>query len=159
MARNLKCASVLAVATALFSSSVSAQSVHPLRQYDEPDIRSSVSLTIPLGGRRGTEASKPQLSLDFEQKHHRQGQLNTVQDNVDLKLNSNQFKPQKARIGFTLDEKPRLMMNGKPYDLPEGKANASTAEKVGIGVGALVGIGALVIGTGLVIIATSDGSD
>ena len=51
------------------------------------------------------------------------------------------------------------MMNGRPYELPEGKAGASTLEKVGIGAATLVGIGVLVVGTGLLVIATSDSSD
>ena len=51
------------------------------------------------------------------------------------------------------------MMNGKPFALPEGTANASTAGKLGIGAAVLVGVGFLVVGTGLIIIASSDSDE
>lgn len=156
MIRTLKCASLFVMATSLFASSVSAQSVHPLHQYGERDIRSSINLTIPLGGQRNAATSKPQLTMGFQQHRVQQDPYNFVTSNIDVKSSAYNLQPRRARIGFTLDQNPQLMMNGMPYDLPEDTANASTLGKVGIGAAVLVGVGLLVVGTSLVLIATQD---
>lgn len=159
MIGKLNCISLFMITTSLLTSSLSAQSVHPLHQYGERDMRGSISLTIPLGGQHNSANSKPQLNLGFQQHRLQQHRYNFVTSNFDVKSSTYNFQPRQARIGFTLDQNPQLMMNGKPYALPEGTANASTLGKVGIGAAALVGIGVLVVGTGLIIIASSDSSD
>lgn len=144
------------VATSLVASSVSAQTVHSLRQSGERDMRASISLSIPLGGHRGAVTSKPQVSFNFQPMAHQQETQNLVSINTDMRMNDYNLQPREARIGFTLDQDPQLMMNGKPFDLPEGRANASDLEKVAIGAAVLVGIGVLVAGASLIAIATSD---
>lgn len=144
--------------TSLVASSVSAQSVHSLHQYGERDMRSSVNLTIPLGGQRNDATSKPQLTMSFQQHRLQQDPYNFSPSNIDVKSSTYNLQPRQARIGFTLDQNPELMMNGRPYNLPTNTANASTLGKVGIGAAVLVGIGVLVVGTGLIIIASSGGS-
>lgn len=159
MIRNLIRFSLFIMTISLFSGSLFAQSANPLHQYGERELRSSINLTIPLGGQSHAVTSKPQLNLGFQQHRRQQNSYNFVSNNIYVKLNTYNFQPREARIGFTLDRNPRLMMNGKPFDLPESTANASTAGKVGIGAAVLVGAGLLVVGTGLIIIASSDSDE
>lgn len=156
---NLRRISLFVITTSLFASSLSAQSLHPLHQYGERDIHSSINLTIPLGGQRNAATSKPQFNLSVQQHRLRQNPYNFVPNNIDVKSSTYNLQPRQARIGFTLDQQPQLMMNGKPYELPQGTANASTLGKVGIGAAVLVGAGLLVVGTGLIIIASSDSEE
>ncbi len=159
MIRNLIRFSLLITTTSLFSGSLLAQSANPLHHDGERELRSSITLTIPLGGQRHAATSQPQLDLSFQQHRRQQNPHNFVSNNFDLRSNTYDFQPRETRIGFTLDRNPRLMMNGQPFDLPESTANASTVEKVGIGAAVLFGAGLLVVGTGLVIIASSDSAE
>ncbi len=159
MIQKLKSISLLVLIASLFPTGVSAQSLHPLHQYGERDMRSSINLTIPLGGKRNAATSKPQINLSFQQHRVQQHRYNFSPSSLDVNSSAYNLQPRQARIGFTLDQSPQLMMNGKPHQLPEGTSNASTLGKVGIGAAALVGIGVLVVGTGLIIIASSDSSD
>lgn len=83
--------------TSLVASSVSAQSVHSLNQYGERDIRSSINLTIPLGGQRNAATSKPQLALSFQQHRLEQNPYNFVPSNIDVKSSSYNLQPRQAR--------------------------------------------------------------
>lgn len=159
MIKKLTRFSLFIMTTSLFSGSLSAQSANSLHQYGERDLRSSINLTIPLGGQRHAVTSKLQLNLSFQQHRCQQNSYNFVSNYIDVKSNTYNFQSREARIGLTLDRNPRLMMNGKPFDLPESTANASTAGKVGIGAAVLVGAGLLVAGTGLIIIASSDSDE
>ncbi len=156
MIKNLRYVSLFVMTTSLFASSLSAQSVHPLHQYGERDIRSSINLTIPLGGERNTAMSKPQFNLSFQQHRLQQDSYNFVPSNIEVKSSSYNLQPRQARIGFTLDQHPQLMMNGKPYDLPEDTANASTLGKVGIGAAVIGGIVVIAFGALLIATAASD---
>lgn len=159
MIKHLGHVCLFVMTTSLFASSVFAQPLHPLHQYGERDIRSAINLTIPFGGQPNAATSKPRFNLSFQQHRLKQDPYNFVPSTIDVKSSSYNLQPRQARIGFTLDKNPQLMMNGKPFALPEGTANASTAGKLGIGAAVLVGVGFLVVGTGLIIIASSDSDE
>lgn len=144
------------MAGSLFATSASAQSVHPLHQFGERDMRGSINLTIPLGGQRNTAASKPQLNISLQQSRLEQDSYKFTPKNIDAISTAYNSQPQQARIGFTLDRNPQLMMNGKPYELPEGKANASTLGKAGIGVAVIAGVVVIAFGALLIATASSD---
>lgn len=153
---NLRRISLFVITTSLFASSVSAQSLHPLHQYGERDIHSSINLTIPFGGQPNAATSKPQFNLSVQQHRLRQNPYNFVPNNIDVKSSTYNLQPRQARIGFTLDQQPQLMMNGKPYELPQGTANASTMGKVGIGAAVIGGIVVIAFGALLIATAASD---
>lgn len=124
--------------TAAIPLPASAQSFQPGGQYSNDDRRVSVGLTIPFGGGGSRSERKPRVDMTFD--HHRRDT-----NGFELRERAS-FKSQRpVRLGFTLSEKPQMMLNGRMILRADGRRNLSTGALIGIGVGvALVG-GALVL--------------
>ena len=90
---NVRTFGVLLLATPLFANSLSAQSLPPLHQFEERDVRSSITLTIPLGGQRDAATSKPQLSLSFQQDRRQKNSYDFVSNAIPVRSNNYDFLP------------------------------------------------------------------
>lgn len=128
--RNLIVA--IAVSAAL-PMSVSAQSFQQGGQYSNDDRRVSVGLTIPFGGGSRAEG-KPRVDMTFD--HQRRDA-----DGFELRKLANLKSQRPVRLGFTLSEKPQMMLNGRAMSEPNNRKNISTGVWIGVGVVAALGLG------------------
>lgn len=127
-------------------ATASAQSYHPSTDYGANDLRAGASIVIPFGGDKKKTNTKPRVEFSFQQS--------TVQQDK-IKLDFNRYSLQAApitnpnsiggRIGFTLDQNPKMLVNGKSYRIDDDQNNISTLGKVGIGVAAAAVTYAIVI--------------
>lgn len=99
--------------------------------------RASVELVIPFGGQRSTPDYKPrlQLSLDARLPQTNRTNQHSIHD-------TERFRS--SKIGFTLASNPQIYMNGKVFAAAERRSNISTL--------GWVGIGALVLISGVVVV-------
>lgn len=143
------------IAMVAFSiSPLTAQTYHPSRDYGASSFRANVGITIPLGGDKKQALSKPRVDFGFQQSRIEQEQL---------KLDFNRYSLQQApivhrnigRVGFTLDQNPQMIVNGKSYRIDGEQKNVSTLGLVGI----VAGTAAAIVVVGLVVIATNPRSD
>ena len=142
---------------AILSSSISpvaAQSYHPSRDYGANELRAGASIVIPFGGDKKKANAKPRVEFSFQQSRVQQEQL---------KLDFNRYSLQQApivnrntgRVGFTLDQNPQMLVNGRAYRIDEQK-NISVLGIAGIA----LAIPVVIVATGLIIIASdSDSGD
>lgn len=96
--------------------------------------QATISVVIPFGGTRQKSEARPRL--EFQMREYRRDDLNfnTFQQR--------EITRQRA-IGFTIQKKPDLIVNGASINRPDDSANLSTGAAIGIGVAAT--LGALVI--------------
>ena len=142
---------VLVAAAMALPASAMAQGLGPAGRPFENERRISVGLAIPLGGPAAARTS-PRLELrgsavdqGNERSHGMPG--DTVQ-----RLFPNASRD--ARIGFTLEARPRLTVAGRELPESENKLGVSTFGWVAIGVAAAAIIGGL-----LFVDAVRDSSD
>lgn len=100
------------------------------------DRRAAISFTIPFGNTQNDDA-KPRVELRMRQDQAEPSWRGTDRN----------FRPYKAdqRIGFTLDKKPQLMLNGSAYKISDKKARIGTGGYIAIGAVVVLAIGALVL--------------
>jgi hypothetical protein len=112
----------------------SAQSFQQGGQYSNDDRRVSLGLTIPIGRRGSHVERQPRLDMVFD---HRRSDANgfEVQDFTHLQ------SKRPLRIGFTLSDKPQMMLNGRAIPQTDDQKNISTGVWIGAGVVAALGIG------------------
>jgi hypothetical protein len=127
----------IAVSVAL-PMSVSAQSFQPGGQYSNNDRRVSVGLTIPFGGGGSHTERLPRLDLAVD--HRRRDAHGFAIRELAI------FKSQRpVRLGFTLSEKPQMILNGRAMSELNNRKNISTGVWIGVGVVAALGLGLLVV--------------
>ena len=131
---------VLAAAAASLPVASMAQVFDPSGRPLGLDRRASVSLTLPLGA-AGGPAGKPQLELRAVAD---QRALQVV-DHRDGTGWLPRAQPREARIGITLDERPRLTVAGRELPDQQQRHGVSTLGWVAIGVGATLVVGGLLL--------------
>ncbi len=141
---------------AILSSSISpvvAQSYHPSRDYGASELHAGANIVIPIGGDKKKANAKPRVEFSFQQSRVQQEQL---------KLDFNRYSLQQApivnrnigRVGFTLDQNPQMLVNGRTYRIDDDQNNISTLGIAGIA----LAIPVIIVGVGLIIIATDSDS-
>ena len=110
MGLRLQYAGAALISAALCGQAVSAQSLRDWHGEARSDVRASAAITIPLGAPRGSDASQPRVDFAFETQR-----LGTPDDVVPLRFDP-QYERQaitRAELSFTLEDNPRLLMNGE----------------------------------------------
>jgi len=108
--------------------------------FHQQGAEARLSFSIPLGARADRAKMKPRL--EFAVRNY----ASSPNRSVDWML-ADKERFTEARIGFTLESNPQLMLNDQPLRLgPENdQANIGTVGKIGIGVAAVVLVGVAVI--------------
>lgn len=134
----------------LFAQGAQAQSLRDLHSEARIDTRASASLTIPLGAKARSDATKPRF--DFVLETQSRGHSRSV---TPLRFDAN-FQRQRvraAKVSFTLEQNPRLLLNDQRVATFGPRLTADEDEKSGgLGTGGwiLVGVG-VAIGGGFLI--------
>ena len=107
-----------------------------------------VKFSIPLG--RSTNRAKTKPRLDFVVRNYA-----TSSSQVSDWMTADRDRYTEARLGFTLEKKPKLMLNNQilHFTPQHEQTNIGTAGKIGLGVGAVALVGVAVV---VVIYATTD---
>jgi len=127
-----------------------AQSSDFENAFNRQGAEARVSLTIPLGRSENKTKTSPRLNLGFR-NYEQESHLGTDWVYAD-KQNYRDMS-----LGFTLESKPKLMMNEQVLILPEDdQANIGTAGKIGLGALAIVTVGVAAI---FVAFASCDDND
>lgn len=92
------------------SQPATAQSVHNWNNAGSSETRATASVTIPLGGKRKAENAEPRL--DFAVQSYQIGQERASHLKIDP-VNNNRILQRQSVVSFTLDRRPKLMLNGK----------------------------------------------
>lgn len=124
-------APLLACQLAMLPSLAQAQSSNFDQAFSRPGAEARLSFTIPLGHSSDKTKTAPRLNL---------GVRNYSQSSkISLDwVRADRDNYQEVRLGFTLEEMPKLMMNEQVLVLNDGEqANIGTAGKIGIGVAAV----------------------
>ena len=157
---SLSRASLAVAATGLLAQGVQAQSLRDWQYEGHRDTRASAAITIPLGARRGSEDAKPRL--DFGLETHAMGASQSV---TPLRFEADYQRPrlQATTISFTLENNPRLALNGRHVAtfgprLTADEEDESERESRGLstGEGILIGLGVL---SGVLLFATLETAD
>lgn len=93
---------------ALASQPVAAQTLQDVVMDRQSEVRVSAGITIPLGGQRGKAARKPRFDLGFAQYQQRNDVLWLQQPTA----NALDQRWRTTKLSLTLEDNPRLMMNG-----------------------------------------------
>ena len=146
---RLKAICLFAASASLIAQSASAQSLRDWQLEGQGETRASASITIPLGARRGSADSKPRLDFSFEAQA-----LGVPQSVTPMRFEEDldRARIQATTVSFTLEQNPRLLMNGQRVATfgptlhadeegeDESGGGISTLGWIGIGVGALAGL-------------------
>ncbi len=151
----MKTISTAAKSTALIAilslslSPVAAQSYHPSQNYGANGLQAGASIVIPFGGDKKKANAKPRVEFSLQQSHVQQEQF---------KLDFNRYSLQPApivnrntgRIGFTLDQNPQMLVNGRTYRIDDDQNNITTLGVVGI----VVAIPVIIATVGFIVLLT-----
>jgi len=90
-------------------SGAQAQSYPNLDLQGRNDVRATASVTIPLGARRGSDAARPRLDFAMQSSV-----MSGARDQAELPITSDLRRRVigQTRVSFTLEQNPRLLMNG-----------------------------------------------
>ena len=99
---------LFAAATALLAQSANAQSLRDIQHDGVKDTRASAAITIPLGALRGSAEAKPRFDFTLATQD-----MNSSSSVTPMRFDPN-FKSRtlsKAKLSFTLEQNPRLLIN------------------------------------------------
>lgn len=133
-----KCFATIAL-TSFCLAPAAAQSYNPSNDFGANGIRGGASIVIPFGGNKKNAHSKPRVEFSFQQSRVQQDQLKLDFNRYSLQ-NAPITNPNIGKIGFTLNQKPQMLVNGKTYHFDGDKKNVSTGEGILIGFGVLAGV-------------------
>ena len=120
------------------------------RAFARQGAEARVSFTIPLGNSSQKSKTAPRLNLGVRNY----AQASSASTDW-MRVDRQDYRD--VSLGFTLEERPKLMMNEQVLWRPEDEqANIGTAGKIGLGVGAVVLVGVAVLA---VVVATADFSE
>lgn len=130
---------LIAAQLALLPTAAQAQSSDFNHPFARQGSEARMSFTIPLGHSSDKTKTAPRLNLGV--RHYTQPSPSSLDW---MLADPHAFKD--VRIGLTLEDTPKLMMNGQVLALSEEEqANIGTAGKIGLGVAAVALVGAAVI--------------
>ena len=142
--------SLCALQLTAFPLTAQAQSSEFDRAFARQGAEARVSFTIPLG--HSSEKSKTAPRLNLGVRNYAQASSASTDW---MRVDRQDYRD--VSLGFTLEERPKLMMNEQVLWRPEDEqANIGTAGKIGLGVGAVVLVGVAVLA---VVVATADFSE
>lgn len=143
-------ATLIACQFALLPSLAQAQSSEFDRAFAPQAAEARLSFTIPLGNSSQKSKTAPRLNLGVRNY----AQASSASTDW-MRVDRQDYRD--VSLGFTLEERPKLMMNEQVLWRPEDEqANIGTAGKIGLGVGAVVLVGVAVLA---VVVATADFSE
>lgn len=161
---SFKTVCLFAAGAGLLAQGAQAQSQgHSMRDLEgsgHNDTRANASITIPLGARRGSDAAKPRF--DFSVATQTLGTSRTL---TPLRFDANYERQtlRAATVSLTLEQNPRLLMNGQRVatfgpTLTADEDGDADGKGGGLGTGGaiLIGLGLL---SGAVLIATLETAD
>ena len=161
----------LGVVGALASQPVHAQSVNAFDNHGRVETRAMLGVTIPLGGKKRAQETKPRLDLRFDTSRIDSDPARTRTLDP-LRLQRRDIR--QSVFSITMENRPRLMLNGYAVaqvgptlyadqdaeTTEEGeKEERGTGEKILRGAG-WAGIGALAVvgvGAGVFLLSCGDG--
>ena len=142
--------SLCALQLTAFPLTAQAQSSEFDRAFARQGAEARVSFTIPLGNSSQKSKTAPRLNLGVRNY----AQASSASTDW-MRVDRQDYRD--VSLGFTLEERPKLMMNEQVLWRPEDEqANIGTAGKIGLGVGAVVLVGVAVLA---VVVATADFSE
>jgi len=108
-----------------------------------PEAR--LSFTLPFGGHADRRKTKPRL--DFAIRNY----ASPPSRSTDWML-ADETRFTEASLGFTLESEPQWMLNDQPLLLgvQDDQANIGTGGRIGLAIGAVVVVGATVVGAALI---------
>ena len=143
-------ATLIACQFALLPSLAQAQSSEFDRAFAPQAAEARLSFTIPLGNSSQKSKTAPRLNLGVRNY----AQASSASTDW-MRVDRQDYRD--VSLGFTLEERPKLMMNEQVLWRPEDEqANIGTAGKIGLGVGAVILVGVAVLA---VVVATADFSE
>lgn len=101
------------------------------------EAQAQVAFTLPLGHARSTARTAPRVELMLRQS--------TPSSEFAIIDRAEQQRWHERRIGLTLNESPRLMLNGRELQTMERKQGVSDVVLIAGGVVLTLGIGTLIV--------------
>jgi hypothetical protein len=121
-----------ALAITAFLANVPAHAQSVSNGYNDPriDSRLQLGITIPFGGQKQSDYRQPRLEISSVRSNAR---------NLEFRFRPEAQREIRRSFAFTLEDKPKMMIDGRFVQKADERNNISTGAAIGIGVVAILG--------------------
>lgn len=111
---------------------LAAQSINPALDRQKSESRISAAVTVPLGASRDSRQTAPRVEIIARSRAPEAAFAMIARDN--------DRDWQERRVGFTLQSRPSVMINGRSLSSAEQADGITTGGAIAIGLGALLAL-------------------